>query len=280
MSGSSRSSAAVAHGRTELREHLGGEAVEAVDVERRAHREDQPSPRRRRGTRRPGRRISCALPVSTPGRTNSAILPNCASRSSSSRTRAPTFTDRRDRRRVAARVVAVPLEHAATLRRVVLGRDERHVPAVGVPGRDAQRHLLAAAADPERQARLHRLGLALRVGQREVLAVEAGDVLGEQAADALDRLLDLAQAHRRPTGNGIPYASYSAPSQPPPRPERRCGRPRAGRAWPSRSRAPPGAGSRPSTRGCRSAPADVVAASAAWLATASRQCGLPVPSAA
>ena len=35
------------------------------------------------------------------------------------------------------------------------------------------------------------------LGEREVLAVEVGDVLGEQPAHALDRLVHLAQADRR-----------------------------------------------------------------------------------
>ena len=63
--------------------------------------------------------------------------------------------------------------------------DERDVPTVGVLRGDAQRDLLAAAPDPDRQARLRGLGLALRVVQCEELAFERGPILREEAAHAL-----------------------------------------------------------------------------------------------
>src|SRR5439155_4334552 len=79
-----------------------------------------------------------------------------------------------------------------------VGCEERHVPAVGVPRRRAQRELLARAADPERQPLLDGLRLAAGVTQMEELAVEVGDVLGEQRAYALDPLVE----HAEPNGDG------------------------------------------------------------------------------
>src|SRR5581483_9039840 len=76
----------------------------------------------------------------------------------------------RDRRGVATEARAVLVEHRGLVRPGV-GSDERYVPPVGVRGRDPQRHLLAAAADPDREAGAHRLRLALRALPREELAV-------------------------------------------------------------------------------------------------------------
>jgi hypothetical protein len=59
--------------------------------------------------------------------------------------------------------------------------------------RDAQRDLLAGAADPEGQPRLDGLGVAARGLEAEELTLEVGRLLREQQPDALDRLVDLAQ---------------------------------------------------------------------------------------
>src|SRR5581483_5843392 len=88
-----------------------------------------------------------------------------------------------DRRRVAPGIVAVAGEHLPLAGQLV-GGDERYVPAVGVACRDAQRALLATAADPDRQLALHRLRLAVGVAQREVFALEVHGVLAQQQADA------------------------------------------------------------------------------------------------
>ena len=75
-----------------------------------------------------------------------------------------------------------------------LRRQERHVPAVGVAGDDAQQALLALAADPEPEARLHRARIAERVGQMDLLAVE-GDALAVEESAQHDRgLLELIEA--------------------------------------------------------------------------------------
>ena len=62
----------------------------------------------------------------------------------------------------------------------------------------------ATARNPKRRMRpLHRLRLAPRVGQREELTVEGGDVLGQQAADALDGLGHLASLPPRGPGHFV-----------------------------------------------------------------------------
>ena len=76
-------------------------------------------------------------------------------------------------------------------------RDEGNVPTVGVLGGDAQRDLLATAADPEWKPRLNWLRLALRVSHGEELAVEVGAVLGEESPHALDCFVHLAEPDSR-----------------------------------------------------------------------------------
>ena len=78
-----------------------------------------------------------------------------------------------------------------------VGRDERHVPPVGVLRDEAQRHLLAAAADPDREPGLHGFRFALRVGEREELAREVGAFLAQQAAHAHETLFEDAQPSSR-----------------------------------------------------------------------------------
>ena len=75
-----------------------------------------------------------------------------------------------------------------------LRREERHVPAVGVARDDAQQALLALAADPEPEPRLHRSRIAERVGQVDVLAVEGDALAVEEAAEHDRGLLELVEA--------------------------------------------------------------------------------------
>ena len=98
--------------------------------------------------------------------------------------------------------VAVAVQHRALVGEHV-GPDERHVPTVGVLRGDLQRALLAAAADPDRQLGLHRARLVAGVGQREVVAGEVGDVVVQQAAQALDAFLELVEADLG-AGNSMP----------------------------------------------------------------------------
>src|SRR5262249_23729250 len=97
-----------------------------------------------------------------------------------------------DRARIAPLPLAPDIEHTALLRER-LGRDERHVPAIGVARDHAQEALLAAAADPDARPRLHRLWLAVRIAQVEVATRERGLLLLEQAADDAHRLVELRQ---------------------------------------------------------------------------------------
>ena len=85
------------------------------------------------------------------------------------------------------------VEHPALVAERLRGH-ERHVPAVGVARRDAQRAALATAADPDREPRLQRAWLVARLAEGEPAALERGDLVVEQAADACRALLELVHA--------------------------------------------------------------------------------------
>ena len=108
----------------------------------------------------------------------------------------PTLIGAADLRRIASDALAEAVQHRSLVGEGV-GTDERDVPTVGVLGGDLQRSLLAAATDPDRQLGLHGPGLVAGVRQREVLAREVGDVVVQQAAEALDALLELVEANLR-----------------------------------------------------------------------------------
>ena len=74
------------------------------------------------------------------------------------------------------------------------GVDIRGVPAVGILGRGADGALLPLPADPDGQALLERLGIAPRVVELEVVALEVGDGLVEERAENLHRLLEMILA--------------------------------------------------------------------------------------
>ena len=80
--------------------------------------------------------------------------------------------------------------------------DEGDVPAVGVLRRDPQRALLAAAADPDRQLGLHRLGLAARRRSSGNHCPRSRDLVAQQAADALDAPPPAGRARLRGAGTG------------------------------------------------------------------------------
>ena len=131
----------------------------------------------RAGPRRPARRARPVPHASTTERTHAASRPEIIS-IGSPRGRhllapgQPRVDGAADLTRVAADLLAALMEDGP-LGREVLGRDERHVPRVGEPRRDAQRALLAAPADHDGRARaLHRLGLAARIGEPVVATVE------------------------------------------------------------------------------------------------------------
>ena len=97
---------------------------------------------------------------------------------------------------VAADSLAVLAQHLRLVHELV--EADLPVGRVGVLGRDAQRHLLAAAADPDRRELLDRLRVAVRAVEVEVLAVERDRLLGPQPLHDLERLLeDRAGARRR-----------------------------------------------------------------------------------
>ena len=100
---------------------------------------------------------------------------------------------------VAADVVAVPLQDLGLV--LPLVRLAAEVRRVGVARDDPQGELLAAAADEDLRVRLlHRLRVALRAVEREVLAL-VGDVgLGPHRLHDLDRLAQHAGCGRRPSG--------------------------------------------------------------------------------
>ncbi len=84
---------------------------------------------------------------------------------------------------------APTVEHAVQAAEL-LRRDVGGVPAVGVPGNEAQRALLADAADPDRQTPLHRPRQTRRIVNVKVFAVKGGSLLGEHAADDSGRFVE------------------------------------------------------------------------------------------
>ena len=91
-----------------------------------------------------------------------------------------------DLARVAAELGAVAVEQRHL---PAQGRDVApHVPLVGVLRGDAQGHLLAAAADQQRQRLLYGFGLEHRGVERVVLALERGRLVREQGLDQLGGL--------------------------------------------------------------------------------------------
>ena len=129
------------------------------------------------------------------------------------------------RRRVAGSRPSVSHHRSATRVElaVAIGADVRGVPAVGVLGGDAQRALLTGAADPDREPLLDRVGQAGGVDGAEVLTLVGRAVLGQEAADQRERLLELveAPADRRevvPEGLGllvVPPAPRPSSKRPP-----------------------------------------------------------------
>ena len=171
--------------------------------------------------------------------------------------------------RVAADVGAVGVEHVALVGER-LGRDEGHVPAVGPAARRCAACAARRGRRPRSAARPARAWA--RSGPRAAgTSCPSKSVTSSRSrpAHALDRLLELVHADRRPAGTGCRRRRTRSGSS------RRRGRgrparPRGGRwcrwRWPAR----PGGGSRRSTRASRTAPRSVSQASAAWVATASR----------
>src|SRR3546814_18124304 len=74
------------------------------------------------------------------------------------------------------------------------GANAGGVPAVGVLRVDEQRAILAGAADPDREALLHRGGQAGCLDRAVVLPIVGGAVLGEEAPDQRERLLEPVEA--------------------------------------------------------------------------------------
>ena len=95
---------------------------------------------------------------------------------------------------VAADVVAVGEEHLPLVRERGLV-DEGDVDGVGPARGDPQGAALALASYPDGQLGLHRLGLAPRLVQLEVGALEGRDLVPQQAAHALDALLEHVHPH-------------------------------------------------------------------------------------
>src|SRR5438094_10216964 len=86
---------------------------------------------------------------------------------------------------------------AAAAERLDLGaeialEDGEVVPDVGVPGRDAHEHALAAAADQD-GGPAHGLGLAQGVAHDDVLALEGDALLGPQALERRAGLVEGAE---------------------------------------------------------------------------------------
>ncbi len=149
----------------------------------------------RRRRRRCRSTTCCGLPVSTEPRTNSAVFPNWATRSSSL-PREREVQRLGDPGGIAPDVGAMGFEHADLVPERV-DADERHVPAVGVARHQLQRDLLAVTPEPDREASLLRLGFAACRSEPEELTVEVDDVFGQERSDALDRFVELAQADGR-----------------------------------------------------------------------------------
>jgi hypothetical protein len=89
----------------------------------------------------------------------------------------PHLAGQQDLRRVAADVGAVPVQHLARPAEL-FGRPVVEVPVLGEAGRGAQCALLARAAHTDRRVRsLYGLGVAPRLGQFVVRALERGGLL-------------------------------------------------------------------------------------------------------
>src|SRR5438876_666168 len=88
----------------------------------------------------------------------------------------------------AADLVAVLLEEARLAREAL----DAGLPVglVGVLRLDAQRHLLATAADPDLRELLDRLRVAVRAVERQVLALEGDGLLRPQPLQHLERLVE------------------------------------------------------------------------------------------
>ena len=100
-----------------------------------------------------------------------------------------------DRIEVATDLVAIlreqpRLAHEALDARLPVG-------LVGVLGLDAQRHLLAAATDPDLGQLLDRLRVAVRAVERQVLALEGDGLLGPEPLHDLERLVEDREARAR-----------------------------------------------------------------------------------
>ncbi len=104
--------------------------------------------------------------------------------------REPHVDRAHDRRRDRGRRRSQCSASTPRLRAKSSGEMNGHVPRVGVLGGDAQRALLAAAADPDRQFGLHGLRVAPRLGQREVLTLEVRHFLAQEQPDALHRFFE------------------------------------------------------------------------------------------
>ena len=105
-----------------------------------------------------------------------------------------------DRVEVAADLAAVLLEQT----RLAPEALDAGLPVglVGVLGLDAQRDLLAAAADPDLGQLLDRLRVAVRAVEREVLALERDGLLGPEPLDDLERLVEDLRAACPRSGTG------------------------------------------------------------------------------
>ena len=103
---------------------------------------------------------------------------------------------------VATDLVAVLVEQ----RRLAHERVETDLPVggIGVPGGDAQRHLLAPAADPELGAGLHRLRVAERAVEPHVLPVRTSRSPRSTAVARLERLVEQRRAGRVRRGKSKP----------------------------------------------------------------------------
>src|SRR5262249_55115641 len=94
-----------------------------------------------------------------------------------------------DRPRITPLLLA-PVVQRGVAHDVELGRQERHVPAVGVARDHAEQSPLALPADPQPEARLHGPGLAGRVVEVHFLAMNRDALAAEQASENRDGLLE------------------------------------------------------------------------------------------
>src|SRR5207245_200119 len=111
-------------------------------------------------------------------------------------THVETDVDRADDRRgIAADLGAPRVEHQA-LACPLRWRQVRCVPAVGEPGRRAQRPFLSGASDPERKSCLEWLRIVWGIHEAVVRAVEVGATPIEQETQRLGVFLELVLALR------------------------------------------------------------------------------------